>query len=348
MSGDSLRVAIVGAGHIGGIHAKSLYAIGRLSPGNARLEYIVDVDFDRAKRLARIYGATPLRWDDVDRLRGVDLAIVATPTDTHRLVVEKLLDKGVEAMLVEKPLASTLEDAAAIVSYSRRAWIAAGHSERFNPALQGVRVAASHGLLAEVDAVETRRLGPFVERAKNTDVIHDLAIHDFDIILTLVGGMPHKVFSIARRGLVSDTIDYSTILLRFNSTISSTVVGRISPIKERIVRIYTKLGSIIELDFLNFRARSIDEVEIEIPLKVSPPIYREDLEVVTRLREGRDPPVGVQEAFLTLYLCKTAMTSAELGVSIEIRETPNYAKYREILLEGEARYEQAHRLLMGG
>ena len=349
MAGGPVRVAIVGAGYMGGIHARAIARIARERPGLVELAYVADVDYSRARRLAEAYGATPLGGLEGGLARA-DLAIVSTPTATHRAVVERLYNIGVRAFLVEKPVALTLEDAAAVAGLSRRgAWIAVGHSERFNPALQGAAVAWRRGLLGSLDALETRRLGPFVERARGIDVVRDLAIHDFDIILSLVGEEPREVYARVKAGIVSGLPDYSVVLLAFDSTTSSTVAARMSPVKERIVRIYTKAGSIVELDFLNFKARAVTpSSSLEIPVPRWEPIYMEDLEVVERLASGGEPPVGVGEAAATLYLCLKALESAERGGAVRPREDPDYQRHRGLLEEGFQAYANVKMRLPSG
>ncbi len=346
MAGGPVRVAVVGAGYMGGIHARTIARIARERPGLAELAYVADVDYLRARRLAEAYGAKPLEGLTGELARA-DLAIVSTPTATHRAVVERLYSIGVRAFLVEKPVALTLDDAAAVARLSRRgAWVSVGHSERFNPALLGAAEAWRRGLLEGLDALETRRLGPFVERARGVDVVRDLAIHDLDVILSLVGEEPREVYARVESGIVTSLPDYSVIILSFNSTTSSTVAARISPVKERIARLYTGAGSIVELDFLRFKARAVTaSSSLNIPVPGGEPIYREDLEVLESIASGKEPPVGVGEASVTLYLCLKALESAGRGGAVRPREDPDYQRHRSLLEEGLQAYSHIKRRL---
>ena len=348
MPGSPVRVALVGAGYIGRIHAKSIAEIARDHPGLVELAYIADVDYSRAKALAREYGGVPVEGLSSELARA-DLAIVATPTHTHRTVVERLASMGIGAFLVEKPLAGTLEDAAAIARSSGRLWITAGHSERFNPALEAAADAAARGLLETVDAIETRRVGPFTPRAASTDVIHDLAIHDFDIIMSLVGEAPESVNAAVLAGIVSDLPDYASVTIHFHGVASSTIVARLSPVKERLVRVYSGGRSIVELDFLQRTGRAIratGPVELQAPQGL--PIYREDLEAVRALAEGRDPPVPPSQALATLYLCEKALESASRGARVRVREDPDYHSYRGLIEEGIEGYRLVRDRLLSG
>src|SRR5262245_40650359 len=137
-SPSPLNVAVVGAGHLGQHHAR-LYAD---LPG-CRLIAVVDTDLDRAKDVASRYGGEAL--DDARRLEGrVDAVSVAVPTESHRDVALPLLEQGV-AVLVEKPMAASLEEADELLSVSRRtgALLGVGHTERFNPAVEALSRRAS-------------------------------------------------------------------------------------------------------------------------------------------------------------------------------------------------------------
>ncbi len=339
---DTVRVAIVGAGYIGSIHAKTIARIQEEHPQLASLEYIVDVDLARAKRLASLYGTR--HAGSVNELSGkVDLAIVATPTHTHRRIVEDLYRAGVSGMLVEKPLAGNLRDAAAIVDIAEHAWISVGHSERFNPAMDALGKVYT---LAGLDdmilvSVETRRVGPFVERARGVDVVHDLATHDIDIILSIVGEAPGRVYATIRHGIVSQLPDQAHIIMEFESATASTTVSRVSPIKERRALVTFHDGrdhALLELDFIARDAKLYTSNGIMKPgVELEQPIYREDLEVIQRLRINREPPVSVYESFTVLQVCDMALKA---GRESRLVDTKEYARYQGILERGIEGYRE--------
>jgi predicted dehydrogenase len=171
------RVAVVGCGHLGTIHARILAAEPR-----AELACVVDSDAARAGKLAAELGCA--HASDVRGLPpDLDAAVVAVPTLRHEAVAVPLLERGL-ACLVEKPLAHDLPSADRILAAAERggALLAVGHVERFQPGLRKVR---ELGLRPRF--IECHRLAPFSFRSTDIGVVHDLMIHDLDLVLELMG-----------------------------------------------------------------------------------------------------------------------------------------------------------------
>src|SRR5690606_22634481 len=124
----------------------------------------------------------PAFTDARDVLPLVDIASIAVPTESHVDVALPFVERGV-AVLVEKPLAPSVADADRLIDAAERRGVvlAAGHTERFNPA-----VSAALPLVSEPRFVEVHRLGTFPERSLDIDVIFDLMIHDLDLLLASV------------------------------------------------------------------------------------------------------------------------------------------------------------------
>lgn len=124
---------------------------------------------------------------DLDHLLALrpEAVIVATPAGSHRSVVERCLGEGVP-VLVEKPLATSLEDAHAMVEAARRAecLLAVGHVERFSPAVLDVRRAMG---AASLTSVSTTRVGRWPPQVRDVGALLDLAIHDVDLVRWLTG-----------------------------------------------------------------------------------------------------------------------------------------------------------------
>jgi len=173
-----LRVAVIGAGRLGGFHARKL---ARLE--GAELVAVVDPLAEARDRLAVECGATPLA-DHRDLSGRIDAAVVAAPTRLHHPIALDLLDRGVH-LLVEKPLCTTSAEAEELVRAARRrgAVLAVGHVERFNPALA---VALPYVLRPAPKYVEAVRAGPFTFRSTDVGVVLDLLIHDIELVLSMV------------------------------------------------------------------------------------------------------------------------------------------------------------------
>ncbi len=337
-----VRVAVVGAGYMGSIHARVVARLSEERPGLAELAYVVDVDRARAEALARDLGARAASspWDIP---RGeVDLAIVATPTRLHVETVRGLASAGVTAMLVEKPLADSLEGAAEIVRLEEREglWISVGHSERFNPALSALfRLERESGFKpSRAHAISARRRAPFTPRAAGVDVVHDLASHDVDVSLSLVRALPERLRAYHIRGAYTKHPDYSTAHLWLDWTIIHIEASRLSPPKERVVDIIEP-GRTVRLDLLRGRLYTHDSSGlVEHPTPPRLPIDAEDEAVIEALAAGREPPVTTAQATAVLFICKKILESADRHVEVTLRRDPDYARYEDIIDRGVEEY----------
>ena len=157
----SLRVAVIGVGHLGKHHARILASL----PG-VELAAVVDTNRARAEEIAAANG-TRAAFAAGDLIGQVDAVTVAVPTELHRDIALPFLKAGVP-VLVEKPIARTLEEADQLIEAAADAGVvlAVGHTERFNPAL-----AAARPLITEPRFIECHRLASFTERGADVDVV---------------------------------------------------------------------------------------------------------------------------------------------------------------------------------
>jgi len=228
MSDEAIPVGVVGVGHLGRHHAR-LYA----SLPGVRLVAVADRDGERAKAVAAEFGCEAVA--DASELVGrVVAASVATPTLHHRAAAETLLAGGAD-VLIEKPIAPTLEDADAILATAKShgRLVMVGHTERFNPAMAA--------LARAVDAprfVEIHRLAGFSARSTDVDVILDLMIHDLDLLLWFDGSEPLTVDAVGVAAL-TDKVDIANARIRFASgCVANVTASRISAEKLRRMRIF--------------------------------------------------------------------------------------------------------------
>jgi len=223
-----VRAAVVGVGHLGRYHAEKYAA----SP-DATLVGIVDIDGDRAADVARALGV-PV-FDDLSALRGrVDCASVAVPTEAHARVAGELLAAGID-VLVEKPLATTVAEGAALVRAAEEGGriLQVGHLERFNPALR-----AAGEVITRPRFLECHRLAPFAGRGTDVDVIRDLMIHDLDVIQHFV---PAEVVAVESVGvpILTERVDIANARLKFaDGCIANVTASRVSLKRERKLRIF--------------------------------------------------------------------------------------------------------------
>jgi predicted dehydrogenase len=183
---SKLRLAVIGAGRLGGFHAQKL-----AKRDDVELVAIVDTVESSRQRVASECGAKPLA-DYAELIGQVDAAVVATPTTFHYDVSRKLIDAGMH-LLIEKPLCTTHIDAERLVKIAQQRGVVlqVGHVERFNPAFQAAA--------AKIDSpkyIEGVRSSGYTFRSTDVGVVLDLMIHDIDLVLSLVRGRLRKIEAI--------------------------------------------------------------------------------------------------------------------------------------------------------
>jgi predicted dehydrogenase len=171
-----LKVAVIGAGRLGGFHAEKIVGLPYVE-----LVAVVDPLPQSRNRLAAECNTQALA-EHSSLLGQVDAAVIASPTRLHHPLALDFLSSGTH-VLVEKPLAATLAEADELVAAARRhnLVLQVGHIERFNPALTA---AAPH--VRSPKFIEAVRSSGFTFRSTDIGVVLDLMIHDIDVVLSLV------------------------------------------------------------------------------------------------------------------------------------------------------------------
>lgn len=238
MSRERIPVVVVGAGHLGRIHAK-IYA----ESDQAQLIAVCDLDQERAEQVAREFGVVAARdpMEFADQARAFSVAV---STKAHAEVATPLLERGL-ACLVEKPLASNLADADRILAASERsgAVLAVGHVERFQPSLRRVR---ELGIAPRF--IECHRLTAFSFRSMDVGVVHDLMIHDLDLVLDLVGSEVTSFDAVGGK-ILTEHEDMASVRLVFaNGARANITANRVSLSPMRRFRMFSP-ESYVSLDF---------------------------------------------------------------------------------------------------
>jgi len=242
-----IQVAVVGCGHLGSIHARLLAA-----RDDVVLVGVVDPVAAAREAVAKRHGCQA--WADPAELVGsVDAVVVAAPTGLHEAVAVPLLEQGID-LLVEKPIASTLEAAERIVATARRhgCTLAVGHVERFNPAWPLVRRHVGRPV-----AIEARRLAPFTYRSLDVGVVLDLMIHDIDLVLSLAGGLPVAIEAcgVTATGGHEDAVRARLVFA--DGLVADLAASRINPVLDRSLAVWSD-ASLVRIDF---NAKCVDVVE---------------------------------------------------------------------------------------
>jgi len=233
-----LRLAVIGAGRLGGFHAQKAAA-------HPDIDLVAVVD---PARPARNRVAAECRTEPLADYRGllgrIDAAVIAAPTHLHHRIGVDLARRGVH-LLVEKPLCSSLGEADELVEVADAQGIVlqVGHVERFNPTF-----VATAPYLANPKYVEAVRAGGFTFRSTDIGVVLDLMIHDIDLVLSLVGSPVRRVEAIGV-SVLGGHEDVANARIHFQSGCVATLsASRVSRAPARRMQVWTP-RSFAEIDF---------------------------------------------------------------------------------------------------
>jgi len=232
------RVAVIGVGHMGRHHAR-LYA----ELPQAELVAVVDTHREKAAQYAAEYHARAL--STIDELPDdVQAVTVAVPTIYHRRLTETLLQRGI-AVLCEKPIAPSVEDAEAMLACSRRtgALLTVGHTERFNPVVR-----ALSRLDIRPKYIETTRISPFRFRSADIGVVADMMIHDIDIVLHLVKSPPVRVDAVGVNVLAKHEDVANARVVFKNGAVANMAASRLALKTDRRLRVFSETAY-LSVDF---------------------------------------------------------------------------------------------------
>jgi predicted dehydrogenase len=302
---ERLRVGVVGVGYLGSIHAR-IYA--RMP--EVELVGVVDVDVAARTRAGEECGC-PAFASAEELLDRVDAVSIVVPTTLHRAEAQRFIDAGVHVLL-EKPVAHTVEDAAVIVEAAERRGVVLqiGHLERFNA---GVATLAER--LERPRFIEVHRLGTFVERATDVDVVTDLMIHDIDIVLSLIRAELRYVSAVGTR-VVTDHVDIANARLEFaNGSVANVTASRVSNKRFRRFRVFAD-SCYMALDYTDqqievvragprpdgggFAAIRTEQIDV----RPRPPLDAELEHFVETVRDGGRPLVSGRDGLEALRVAE--------------------------------------------
>jgi predicted dehydrogenase len=228
-----LPIGVVGVGALGRHHARHLSEL----PG-VRLVGVCDTDAARARAVAGELGTRA--FSELDALLAeVKAVTVAVPTPAHAEVGLRALGRGVP-VLMEKPLAATLDEADALVAAAARGrlLLQVGHIERYNRALR-----AAEAYLDGPRYIESMRLAPFQPRGTDVAVVLDLMIHDLDLVLRLTGGAEATEVRASGVSVLSPHLDLANARVEFaNGTVALATASRVSRERVRRLRLFQPNG----------------------------------------------------------------------------------------------------------
>jgi len=299
------RIGVVGTGYLGRLHARVLTEMPE-----AQVAGFVEVNdttaFEVAQKL-RLH-----RFDSVAELaEAVECAVVATPTTTHFDVACELIEAGCD-VLVEKPITPDVEQGLRLIEIARKndRVLQVGHVERYNPA-----IAAVAPLLHDIRYIEAERLGVFVGRSLDIDVLLDLMIHDLNLVLSLLGS---KVTEVRAVGVpvLTEKVDITNVRLELeNGAVANLTASRVSQERVRKVRFFSSTAYISvdtkEQEVKGFRLgdRAIEPIVVSVEKKE--PLRAELESFLQCVRERTRPLVSGEDGVAAVKLAKDVARAIE-------------------------------------
>jgi UDP-N-acetylglucosamine 3-dehydrogenase len=332
-----LRLGLVGLGSMGRNHLRVISNHPETS-----LSAIADPDpatLDAAVAQTGAKGfADPMAMIAEAELDGV---VIAAPTTAHVALALAAIDKGL-TLLVEKPLAATVEDGLTIVAAARKRGVRVqvGHVERYNPAVLEMGRLLRAGWLSTIYAITSRRAGPFPARIRDVGVTVDLGTHDVDMLSWIAGEWPVRVYAETAQRLHASHEDLTFGLLHFPSgAVGFLDVDWLTPVKRRSLVAVGEEG-MFELDYLTqkltFTRSNVERPQMiggyattfsgdvaEIPIQSIEPLRAQLDEFVRVLRTGERPYVDGEDGLWAVAMANALLTAAAERRPIDLSDLPS-------------------------
>ncbi len=288
---EKIKTGVIGVGRLGGFHTQKHAANEK-----ADLIGVYDVDEALAAKVAKNNGCK--HFTSIDALLSeVDAVSVAAPTTLHHKVGLQVLDSGIH-LLMEKPITAESSEAKDLVQLAEKKdlRLQVGHVERFNPA-----VAALRGYEVNPKFVEAHRLAPYSSRGADVSVVHDLMIHDVDVLLFWMGSEVEKVDA-SGVPVLTGAVDIANARIQFSGRrVANLTASRISMKRMRKFRMFDE-NAYISVDFEKKRAEIYKRVPPGTPKAIPiPGADDKDLRVLlkrTRAKKNEDALAKEVDSFI--------------------------------------------------
>lgn len=327
-----VKVGVIGLGNMGKNHARVYSELEE-----AELAAVADVNRE-LEETARKFGCNfytdyrkMLENEDIEALS------IAVPTKLHKSIALECIKRG-KSILIEKPIASSLEEAREIVKAGKKKnrIVMVGHIERFNPAVKKLKEMMKGKKFGKIISVSARRVGIFPPQIKDANVILDLAVHDIDVFNYLLEKKPTEVYAKAGRALANHREDNASIILSYGGISCTLQVNWITPVKIRELAVtgtkgYAELNYVVQElkvyesvyeksydsfgDFI-FKFGKPNEVEVEF--EKEEPLKAELKHFLDCVENRREPMVSGKDALTALYISLKAIESYKKNRKISL------------------------------
>ena len=300
------RIGVVGYGYWGSKHVRVMSSL----PGV--VVTVIDANPDRLVEARGVHPAVRIEQSLEAALPELDAVVIASPPGAHAPLALQAIEAG-KGVLVEKPLATTVEDAELMVerAEAKGVCLMAGHTFEYNAAVWKLKEIVDSGELGRILYVDTARLD-LGKYQSDCNVIWDLAPHDISIISYLLGEMPARTAVWAQGCVGGRYSDVAYLQMTFDdsdvhaythvSWLDPRKVRRVTVVGERKMAVYNDLSDnerirvydigvdVLESDDLHAMPVSYRTGDIVSPyVQFSEPLTVQDSHFLECLRTGRRP-----------------------------------------------------------
>ncbi|MHC3994623.1 Gfo/Idh/MocA family oxidoreductase [Thiomicrolovo sp. ZZH C-3] len=298
-----IKIALIGLGSMGRNHYRILHALGEKVEIVALCDVVKNGDF-----------AEPF-FTDVDEMLDTakpDAAIIVVPTFLHKEVALKCIERGVH-VFIEKPAASTIEDAKLIAKAVQEAGLKScvGHVERFNPVVQALKEELKG---KEIYTMSITRVGPFPPRIADVGVLTDLSVHDIDLMrfITHRNILEKNIFK--SRKIHNHHEDNAVLSFELEDAIVGEILTNwLTPFKKRTIEVACK-DAYFEADLITQNLTEYSNFHVNnsyvvrgCHIKKDEPLLKEVEAFITYLETGeRGSLASIEDSIITLQVATEA------------------------------------------
>ena len=314
----TVKVGVIGVGAMGENHVRVYHKMEE-----ADLLAVSDVSERALKKIEKKYGAKGYtEYSELLKNPEIEAVSVCVPTTFHHAVVMEAI-KAKKHVLVEKPIAFTLNEAEEMIAAAKEAGVilATGHVERFNPAVQKAKELIDDGVIGDIVSAFAKRVGPLPPRIKDVGVSIDLAIHDLDIMNYLFEEEVTQVYGTMNSSFDdSEFEDHAEIMVNFDNESTGIIeVNWLTPYKRRELEL-TGTAGIISVDYIQQSIEVFGKFAQDIEIKHEEPLKGELNSFLHAVVEGKEPEITGEDGLKALKMVIAAYKSSKEHRPISLNE----------------------------
>ena len=305
---SAVNVGVIGVGAMGENHVRVYHKMEE-----ANLIAISDVNERALKRIEKKYETTGYTdYNELLENPEIEAVSICVPTTFHHSVVMEAI-KNKKHVLVEKPIAFTLEEAEEMIAAAKEAGVilATGHVERFNPAVQKAKELVDDGVIGDIVSAFAKRVGPLPPRIKDVGVAIDLAIHDLDVMNYLFDENIVQIYGVMNSILDDcEFEDHAEIMVSFDNESTGIIeVNWLIPYKRRELEL-TGTDGIISVDYIEQSIDVFGKFAQDIEIKHEEPLKEELKSFLNAVENDQEPEITGEDGLKALKMVIAANKSS--------------------------------------